>query len=109
MKKLISILMTLSLLLVMAMPLFANEIPTPKPVEGLDGIIGVILGIVQAIALAFAVGMLLYLGIKYMMSSANEKADLKKGSINYVIGAVICLGAAGIIQVIQGIADNIGE
>ena len=41
------------------------------------------------------------------MSSANEKADLKNGSINYVIGAILCFGAVGIIQLIKTFGEGL--
>ena len=34
-----------------------------------------LLGTVQFIGYAIAIGMLIYVGIKYVMASANEKAD----------------------------------
>ena len=45
---------------------------------------------------AIAIGMLVYIGIKYIMASANEKADLKNALIKYVIGAVIIVFAVNI-------------
>jgi hypothetical protein len=64
--------------------------------------IGQILGAIQSIGYAFAVGMLIVLGIKYVMASAQEKADLKKGMLSYVIGAIMIAGAATIPGVIAG-------
>ena len=110
MKKVCSLCMTIALVCTMLMPVFANDILEPSNVTSFNKIIQTILGVVQVIAFAFAIGMLLYLGIKYMMSSANEKADLKKGSINYLIGAIICFGAVGIVQMIKAFAiDNMHE
>ena len=103
MKKITSVLMTISLLAamgnsVLAMPITKNTT--------LNGVMGIILGIVQAIAFAFATGMLLYIGIKYTMASANEKADLKKGSISYVIGAVIIFAATGLLEVAKQLGED---
>ena len=58
----------------------------------------------QWIGYAIAIGMLVFVGIKYVMASANEKADLKNSLIKYVIGAVLIAGAvtiAGWIFAIQ--------
>jgi TRAP-type C4-dicarboxylate transport system permease small subunit len=65
-----------------------------------------ILGAIRWFGYAIALGMLLYIGIKYMMSAANEKADLKKGSINYVIGAVVVVAASTIFGAIQSWMDK---
>ena len=55
-----------------------------------------ILGAMQWIGYAVAVGMLVYVGIKYIMASADEKANLKNSLIRYVIGAVLIAGASTI-------------
>ena len=64
----------------------------------------IIIGAMQWIGYAIAIGMLVFVGIKYVMASANEKADLKNSLIKYVIGAVLIAGAvtiAGWIFAIQ--------
>lgn len=98
MKKIASVLLTLAMLATMVSSVFANspEIGTVDMTEYGGGAVNIILGAIQWIGYAFAIGMLIYIGIKYTMSAANEKADLKKGLINYVIGAVIIAGAATI-------------
>ena len=93
MKKVVSILLTLAMMATMmssalAMPGELTSI-TASMVGGANTTIAKVLGAIQWIGYAFAIGMLIYIGIKYMMSAANEKADLKKGLINYVIGAVL--------------------
>lgn len=110
--KIASIFLTISMLMSFASIVFANgiEIPTiqirDNPFSTLGG---TILGFIQWFGYIFAVGMLLYIGIKYMMSSANEKADLKKGSINYVIGAVLVFGASTLVGWIgQAVNSNLG-
>ena len=66
-----------------------------------------VLGFIQWFGYVVAVGMLIYIGIKYMMSSANDKADLKKGSVNYVIGAVLVAAAATVAGAFQTIGGNL--
>lgn len=103
MKKFISVFMSLAMMAAMSNMVLASAITIQEP-TALNGILGKILGIVQVIAVAFATGMLLYVGIKYTMASANEKADLKKGSISYVIGAVIIFGCSAILGVVKDLA-----
>ena len=55
-----------------------------------------IIGAIQWIGYAIAVGMLIFIGIKYVMASADEKANLKNALIRYVIGAVLIAGATTI-------------
>ena len=54
-----------------------------------SGTVNKVLGAIQWIGYAIAVGMLLYIGIKYVMASANEKADLKNSLVRYLIGAIL--------------------
>lgn len=105
MKKLVSVLLSLAMTTTMCSVVLAK--PTVGSIGALDGILGGILGVVSVIGYAFAVGMLLYVGIKYVMASANEKADLKKGSISYVIGAVIIFGASAIIGILEDLAPEV--
>lgn len=53
-----------------------------------------IVGILQAIGVVVSVVILIVLGIKYMMGSAEEKADYKKTFIPYIVGAVLIFSAS---------------
>ena len=46
-----------------------------------------VIGILQTVGVVLSVLILVILGIKYMMGSAEEKADYKKTMIPYLIGA----------------------
>ncbi len=108
MKKFISLLMTTAMVLGMGTIAFAAPtIPTPTGGTKLAKMGNNVLGYVQWFGYAIAVGMLLYIGIKYMMASANEKADLKKGSISYVIGAIIVVAASTLFGILSSIAEEV--
>ena len=94
MKKVVSILLTLAMMATMMSVAMATNMPGISQTTIAEGAVSKILGLLQWIGYAFAIGMLIYIGIKYTMSAANEKADLKKGLINFVIGAVLIAGAA---------------
>lgn len=55
---------------------------------------------------AIAVTMLLVISIKYMLSSAGDRADLKKHAVVYVVGAVVLFGAVGILGIINDLTTN---
>lgn len=75
-----------------------------------QGILNVILGIVQVIGIAIAVIMLIVLAIKYISAAPSDKADIKKSATAYIIGAVILFAASGVIQIIKNFAnDTIGS
>ena len=79
MKKIVSVLLTLAMLATMASVAFAVPVSIGAvTLEHGGTAVSKILGAIQWIGYAFAIGMLIYIGIKYTMSAANEKADLKK-------------------------------
>ena len=55
-----------------------------------------ILGIITVIAGAIAVGMLIFIGIKYMTKGAGAKAEVKDTLLPYLIGAVV-IGSASFL------------
>lgn len=59
-----------------------------------------ILGVVQTVGIILSVGCLMVLGIKYMMGSAEEKAEYKKTFIPYIVGAVLLFAASTLAKAI---------
>ena len=59
-----------------------------------------IINVVSIIGSAAAIITLIILGIKYMMGSAEEKAEYKKTLLPYIIGAVMVFGASVLTTVI---------
>ena len=53
-----------------------------------------------------ALGMILYIGIKYMMSVAQERANLKKGAFAYIFGAILLAGATTILPIIISVGTG---
>lgn len=105
MKKLLSFLLTLS----MSCTMFTSIVFAGSDAPG--EIKEAVLKIVKAVAYfgyVIAFGMLFYLGAKYTLAPANEKADVKQGSINYMIGAFLILCASGVANLISGIAAGVG-
>ena len=76
-----------------------------KPQEVLD--LGkTIVTIMQTVGIVVAVVVLLILGIKYMMGSAEEKAEYKKTMIPYLVGAVLIFASTTIVNVVYNIANS---
>ena len=59
-----------------------------------------ILGIIQVVGIILSVGCLMILGIKYMMGSAEEKAEYKKTFIPYLVGALLLFAASALAKTI---------
>ena len=66
-----------------------------------------IMGILQVVGVLIAVIILMVLGIKYMMGSAEEKAEYKKTMIPYIVGAILIFAAATIANEIYNFVSKI--
>ena len=69
-----------------------------NPVE--KELAGDILGALQWIGYAIAVGMIIYIGIKYTMSAADDRAELKGAAVKYVMGALLIMVADTIVTMV---------
>ena len=67
---------------------------------------GVILGGIKYIGIALAVLGLVIIGLKYLFSSVEGKAEYKKTMVPYLIGCFMLVGVSLIIQVIETIAKE---
>lgn len=59
-----------------------------------------IISVVSIVGSAAAIITLIILGVKYMMGSAEEKAEYKKTLLPYIIGAAMVFGASVLTGVI---------
>ena len=62
--------------------------------------INTIINIVSTVGSGAAIIVLIILGIKYMMGSAEEKAEYKKTLMPYIIGAAFVFGASALVGII---------
>lgn len=113
MKKFISFLLTLVCVGVFAvMPYvyatgFGDTIePTGPSDTTLNTPIAKVLGAIRWAGYIVAVGLIIYIGIKYLMASAAEKADLKGLLIKYVVGAGLIVFGTQIASWIFSIGNN---
>lgn len=113
MKKTNKIIVTLCIILTivtLCTSVFAEPL-TPDKLMGGDVEIGglqdlgkKIVATVQTIGVVVAVVILLVLGIKYMMGSAEEKADYKKSMIPYIVGAILIFASTTIVNIVYNMA-----
>ena len=68
-----------------------------------------IMGILQVVGVLIAVIILMVLGIKYMMGSAEEKAEYKKTMIPYLVGAILIFAASTIANVVYQFATSLNS
>lgn len=72
-----------------------------------EGAMDIALSIAQTIGVTVAVILLIVVAIKYMAAAPSDKAEIKKHMVVYVIGAVLLLSAAGVLQIIKTLGDDI--
>lgn len=119
-KKTYRILSTILLIIMMisiATSVLAANI-TPANITGSTNVTGTteiqsvgqdIVGILQTVGIVLSVVVLIILGIKYMMGSAEEKADYKKSMLPYVVGAIVIFAASAFANVIYNFAVGISS
>lgn len=111
MKKVIKMLIVLIIISIMC---FSNismadfsgldQVSKPGQASGLITPANKVLGVIYVVAVAMSVGMLVVIGIRYVISSPEQRADLKSKAIPYLIGAVLVFGTANIIRIISTVA-----
>jgi len=69
-------------------------------------IIKAVLDVIRYVGSAIALGILLVIGIKYLVASAGERADIKKYAVNYIIGAIILFASSNIFTIIKNFATK---
>ena len=110
--RIITILSTVVLILCLGSLSFAADNPAGlKPntsnTTQIDTVGQKIMGILQTLGIVVAVIVLMVLGIKYMMGSAEEKAEYKKTMIPYVVGAILIFGATTIANMVFQFASGL--
>ena len=69
-------------------------------VEDMYAFGGSIAGVIQIVGTILSVASLMIIGIKYVMGSADEKAEFKGKMLPYIIGCVLLFGASNVVNVI---------
>ena len=75
-------------------------IETFKGTQTAEDIGNTALGLIQTIGTFVAVGILMILGIKYMLGSAEERSGYKKSMAPYIVGAILLFGAVNLTAMI---------
>ena len=81
--------------------------PTDPGTNDIQTLGGKILGILQTVGIVLSVIILVILGIKYMMGSAEEKAEYKKTILMYCLGAAIVFTGSTLPNIIYKLATGL--
>ena len=112
--KIISAILMVMMVLSVATTVFADF--DPKGMDGKSGGVNTqkitdfgqnAVKIVTTVGMIASVVVLVVLGIKYMLGSAEEKAEYKKTMLPYVIGAVLVFAASSIASIVFSFAQGI--
>ena len=66
-----------------------------------------IITVVSVAGSIVSVIVLIVLGIKYMIGSAEEKAEYKKTMIPYIVGAVLIFAGTSLVRVIYSLSTSV--
>ena len=69
-------------------------------ISTVDTLANNIWGTVLTIAQILAFAAIVFAGVRYMFASADQKADIKKGLIYLVIGAILVFAASTVVKII---------
>ena len=72
----------------------------PQVSDTLKSRVGIILGVIQTVGTVSSVGILMILGINYLVGSVEAKAEYQKTMRTYLIGAVLLFAGSNIPQII---------
>mgnify|MGYP002571555798 CR=1 FL=1 len=80
-----------------------------KAQKEMTGIASKVTGFIWVLSIIVAVVVVMYTGLKFIVGSANEKAEYKKTMIPYIIGAVLLFAATTIANAIYTFASGMNS
>ena len=88
------------------------DIPSAKSTNAdtaITNIGGMVLSIAQIVGTAVAVIMLIVLAIKYISAAPNDKAEIKKHAVVYIVGAIVLFAASALLGIVKNFATGISS
>jgi type IV secretory pathway VirB2 component (pilin) len=70
-------------------------------------VVSAVLSVIRIVGTGVAIIIIAVIAMKYMLAAPGERADFKKGAIQYVIGAIIVFGASNILTILFGAIGRI--
>lgn len=112
--KIVSILLVIVMIVMTAAPVFAagdlitdlEETGKGVDTENTGNLItaaGNVMRVIRTIAVIGGVILIMFLGVKFMMGSAEEKAEYKKSFMPLIIGIIVVMSASQIATMLFGI------
>lgn len=82
------------------------KIDNVKDTTGLTNMATRVISLIQVASVILAVILIAVFGFKFIMGSANEKADYQKSFIPLIVGLVVVFAATSIAKVIMTVANS---
>ena len=112
-KIVMTIVMSIFVLATCSQAVFAAEdyingitVVEPSNVSDLQSIAGKVLGLIQVASAVLAVVLIAVFGFKFIMGSANEKADYQKSFVPLIVGVVVVFAATSIAKLLFSTFTN---
>ena len=86
---------------------FEGQVADTALSEPVQSVLGAVLSVVRIIGTGIAIIILAYIGMKYMMAAPGDRADFKKGAIQYVVGAIVVFGASNILAFLIPVIERL--
>ena len=89
-----------------------SALSNPGDVDGTDEIVDLgrkVVGVIQVSGAIISIAIMALLGIKYITSSLEEKADVKKAMIPYIVGAILLFSTTTIVNLVYNVITGKGE
>lgn len=74
-----------------------------------DNMVGQVWGTVLTIAQILAFAAVVFAGVRYMFASADQKADIKKGLVYLIIGAILVFAASTVVKLVVLGVNNVSN
>lgn len=113
--KIIAVILIIMMAFIITQPVFAAGAGEIKPTNlspsygsndgGLATKAGQIMGLIRNVSVVVGVIMLMAIGVKFMLGSAEEKAEYKKSLMPLVIGIVIVMMATTLVSFVYNFAQ----
>lgn len=76
----------------------------PTGSAGVSNLMQSLVAAIQAAGTGIAAMMLFIIGAKYVLGSADGKAEIKQYAVPFTIGALVFFGAVGIVKMLKSMA-----
>lgn len=83
-----------------------NNVAQTDTQNGIGKILNTVVGLLQIIGSGVSLIVITMLGIRYLVSSVGEKAEIKQKAMPIVIGCILLFGAVNLIAALESLTNK---